>query len=155
MSPLTIQPVRVSVVVALSPDRAFRLFTDGIATWWPLKGHSMAEDTYGARAEAVVFEGRVGGRIFERIAGGSDAVWGNVLVWDPPHRVTFSWKPNLDPFPPTEVEVRFTAEGARTRVEIEHRGWQRLGDDGGRKRNAYDSGWARVLDQYASAAQQA
>jgi uncharacterized protein YndB with AHSA1/START domain len=155
MSQLTIQPVRVGIVVELSPDRAFRLFTDGIGTWWPHEGHSMAEETYGVRAETVVLEGRVGGRIFERIPGRPDAVWGNVLVWDPPHRVTFSWKPNLDPLPPTEVEVRFTAEGARTRVEIEHRGWDRLGGDGERKRRAYDSGWPRVLDQYAKAADKA
>jgi uncharacterized protein YndB with AHSA1/START domain len=153
MSQLTIEPVRVGVVVDLSLDRAFRLFTDGIATWWPVEGHSMAKETYGMRAETVVLEGRVGGRIFERIAGGAEAVWGHVLVWDPPHRVTFWWKPNLDPVEPTEVEVRFSAEGTRTRVEVEHRGWERLGDDGERKRNTYDKGWPRVLGEFATASQ--
>jgi uncharacterized protein YndB with AHSA1/START domain len=155
MSQLTIQPIRVGVVVNLPPERAFTLFTEDIAKWWPLAGHSMAEETYGARTETVVFEGRVGGRVFERIAGGPDAVWGNVLVWEPPHRVVISWKPHLRPEPSTEVEVRFTAEGAQTRVELEHRGWERLGGDGERKRNAYDGGWRGVLDEYTKAAQRA
>lgn len=152
MSELAVEPVLVSVVVDLSPDRAFRLFTDGIGTWWPIKGHSMAHDTYGMRAEQVIFEGHVGGRLLERMSDGKDAVWGTVLVWDPPHRVVFTWKPNLDPLPPTEVEVRFVAEGQRTRVQVEHRGWERLGADAGRRRKAYDAGWPGVLDLYAQAA---
>ena len=62
------------------------------------------------RAEAVVFEGRVGGRIFERMEDGREADWGHVLAWEPPHRVVFSWKPNLTPVSPTAVEVRFIPE---------------------------------------------
>ena len=30
-----------SAVVPTTPERAFEVFTDGIATWWPLDTHSV------------------------------------------------------------------------------------------------------------------
>jgi hypothetical protein len=51
------------------------------------------------------------------------------------------------------VEVRFTAvDPLHTRVELEHRGWERLGDQGNRARAGYEDGWPRVLDAFAGAA---
>ena len=45
--------------------------------------------------------------------------------------------------PATEVEIRFTAEAAGTRLELEHRGW---GDEGS---GNYDAGWERILGLFA------
>jgi uncharacterized protein YndB with AHSA1/START domain len=53
---------------------------------------------------------------------------------------------------PTEVEIRFLPEGGGTRVELEHRGWERLAEGGAEKRANYDSGWEFVLAEYGSAA---
>jgi len=49
------------------------------------------------------------------------------------------------------VEVRFTAEAAgRTRVELEHRNFERLGAAAGEKmRKDVDGGWPAILDLYA------
>jgi hypothetical protein len=49
---------------------------------------------------------------------------------------------------PTEVEVRFLQEGSGTRVELEHRGWERLAEGGAAKRDDYDGGWDFVLGKY-------
>ena len=49
----------------------------------------------------------------------------------------------------TEVEVTFTPEGERTRVDLEHRGWERLGEAAEFKRTEYEAGWDGVLDLYA------
>jgi uncharacterized protein YndB with AHSA1/START domain len=154
MSDAVMQPVRASVRIELPPKGAFRLFTEGMGTWWPMATHSIAADTYEnkVRAEAVVFEGRAGGRIFERMSDGREADWGAVIVWDPPQRVVFTWKPNFDAVPPTEVEVRFAADGAGTIVDLEHRGWERLGEAGEQKRRGYETGWPRVISRYAEAA---
>lgn len=154
MSKVVIAPVRVSVVVDCKPDEAFRIFTEQIATWWPRETHSVAADTFKGRvrAETVVFEGKLGGRIYERMEDGREADWGAVQAWEPPHRVVFSWKPNLNPVPPTEVEVTFIQEGSRTRVALEHRGWERLGDDGVAKRKGYETGWPDVLQRFANLA---
>ena len=44
---------------------------------------------------------------------------------------------------PTELEIRFTPEGAKTRVDLEHRGW----DDPEGRAN-YGPGWDYVLGHY-------
>ena len=52
----------------------------------------------------------------------------------------------------TEVEVRFTAEGGGTRVDLEHRRLERMGAGAGKVREMVDSenGWGRLLQLYAA-----
>lgn len=53
------------------------------------------------------------------------------------------------------VEVTFTAEGDGTRVQVEHRGWERLGLERGqeaRDEYAAEDGWPFVLGCYEAAA---
>jgi Activator of Hsp90 ATPase homolog 1-like protein len=140
----TIQPVRRAVTVERPLEDAFRVFTEGLGTWWPVATHSIAEDA----VETVVMEGSVGGRLYERTTGGTENDWGRMLVWEPPRRVAFEWHITGTP---TEVEVRFTAEGDRTRVDLEHRGFERL-EDGEARRESYNNGWVTVLGRYAEAA---
>lgn len=155
MREATIAPVQVSVFVDRSPKDTFRIFTEEIGSWWPLQTYSVATDTFEGkvRATTVIFEGRVGGRIYERISDGREADWGTVARWEPPHRVVFSWKPNLKPAPHTEVEVCFTQEGSGTRVELEHRAWERFGEAGFENRRGYEAGWPGVLERFAKHAQ--
>jgi uncharacterized protein YndB with AHSA1/START domain len=57
---------------------------------------------------------------------------------------------NPDAEAATEVEVRFTPDGAGTRVELEHRGWERLGATAAESREGYNGGWNEVLARYAT-----
>ncbi len=142
-------PVRLSIEVAAPVELAFRVFTDKLGTWWPLLSHSIAADEESVtRAVEAHIEGQPGGRIYEVCEDGSEADWGRVLVWDPPHRLVMSWKPSRSDRPPTELEVRFAASGAGTVVSLEHRGWERLGDLGPRARRGYETGWPGVLELY-------
>lgn len=138
-------PIRKAVTVKATPDQAFRRFTGELASWWPLRSHSVGEQD----AETVTMDGRIGGRIVERIRGGREVVWGTVTAWDPPRRVSFTWHPGDEPAHAQDVEVRFTAEGDRTRVELEHRNFERLGRLAKRARRGYPIGWAYVLGLYA------
>ena len=97
-------------------------------------------------------DAREGGRIEEVLEDGSTRDWGGVVVWEPPHRVLYSWKPNDRPTPPTEIEVRFTAQGEGTRVDLEHRGWEGLGQAAEEVRPLYASegGWTMVLGLFAN-----
>ena len=146
--------IRRSVRVSRPVDEAFALFTDGIATWWPLGTHSIGSGRDGVSAETAVLEGREGGRLYERMSDGAEASWGTILAWEPPHRVVISWHVNPARVAPTEVEVRFVPDGDGTRVELEHRGWERLGAEADEARSGYasDSGWDAVLAEFASAA---
>lgn len=137
-------PLSKSTEVELSPDAAFRRFTDEIAAWWPLKTHSVGED----KAETVVFEGRSGGRIYERTHDGGIHVWGTVIAYEPPDRVVFTWHPGREPDTAQEVEVRFQPAERGTRVELEHRRWELFGDEAESMRSRYDSGWEFVLGRF-------
>ena len=144
MQGTTVVPVRRTVTVRLSPDEAFRLFTNGIDEWWPLGTHSVGEE----RAESVTFEAGVGGRIYEVVDGGEEHEWGRVLEWDPPGRVVFSWYPGRDDTTAQQVQVTFTPAGDGTTLELVHTGWETLGDRASEVRANYDSadGWDMVLE---------
>ncbi|TAL11074.1 MAG: hypothetical protein EPO00_03925 [Chloroflexota bacterium] len=143
-----IEPIRLQFEVACPVDRAFEVWTDRIATWWP-KDHTVsAED-----GRVVVLEGRPGGRIFERRTNGLEHDWGVVTIWDPPNRLGYTWHLNRSPTDATDVEVRFVPAGsAGTRVEIEHRGWDRLGAGGEDWRDRNYGGWSTLLPHYVAAA---
>jgi hypothetical protein len=83
--------------------------------------HTVFEDR-----ENVVFDERVGGRVYERAADGREADWADVIAREPPRRFVLRWRVNPKRAP-TEIEVRFTAEDGRTRVDLEHRGWDEAG----------------------------
>jgi len=144
----SVEPVRRTVVVNRSVEDAFRVFTEEIGKWWALEVHSLSLDRTGAPAETAIMEGQVGGRLYERMSDGAEADWGRLLVWEPPHRVAFEW---FVTGTVTEVDVRFTAHGDATRVELVHGGFDRL-EDAERRRNGYDEGWALGLARYAEVA---
>ena len=50
----------------------------------------------------------------------------------------------------------FAADGEGTRVDLEHRGWERLGLDGDEARESYLNGWPLTFDRlFAEAANDA
>ncbi len=144
--------VTTQTVVDAPIDHAFRVFTDGIGSWWD-PGHHILE----AELAEMVFEPRVGGHIIDRGTDGSECRWARVLAYEPPHRVCFSWDINLrwqlesDPAKASEIEVTFTEEGPdRTRVLLTHRHLDRHGEGWEAMRDAVGSGW--TLDRFAEVA---
>lgn len=140
-----IEPLRLTVEVDCPTDHAFVVWTEQISSWWP-SGHSVSGDP----AISVVLEGRVGGRIFERTPAGGEHDWGQVTEWDPPRRLGYLWHIRRDRAQATDVAIAFV-DNARTSVEIEHRGWERLGDEGPRWRDANRSGWSGLLPHFTVA----
>jgi len=149
---ISIAPVRKAVVVEASPQSAFEVFTAGIDSWWP--------KTHGIGATPLVksvIEPFVGGRWYTHHEDGKDVVVGHVRAWEPGARfvvgweVSADWKPDARTEFASEVEVRFAAEGpGRTRVEVEHRDFERMGEGPGEKMRAgVDGGWIGILDLYA------
>jgi uncharacterized protein YndB with AHSA1/START domain len=149
----TIEAVQKTVTVECSVEHAFRTFTEGIGSWWPLHTHSISvmDDGQGA-PETAIMEPAVGGRLYERTHDGRECEGGTVLAWEPPHRLLLEWRVNPNN-PATEIEVRFSADGDATRVELEHRGWDRYPDQvGAGTRAEYNQGWEAVLDAFVDTA---
>jgi hypothetical protein len=142
-----IEPIRLAFDVTCPIDHAFDTWTRRIGDWWPADHTASGEPGL-----AVVLEGRPGGRIFERTSTGIEHDWGEVTVWEPPTRFGYLWHLRRDRADATEVEVRFIGRGATTRVEIEHRGWERLGAEGDTWRDRNRGGWATLLPHFVAAA---
>lgn len=139
--PFVVPPVEKSVLVRCGPVQAFAAFTAEIAQWWPMQTHSVAQ----AQTRSVAIEPRVGGRIYETAADGTESDWGRILVWSPPHGFSTTWHPGRPPDLHTVVELSFAAEGSATRVHLIHRGWEALGANAQAARDNYDGGWEIVF----------
>jgi uncharacterized protein YndB with AHSA1/START domain len=144
-----IEPLRLSFQVECPADLAFDVWTQRIATWWPVSHSVSAEPDI-----QVVLEPRVGGRIFERTVSGAEHDWGEITVWEPPQRLVYVWHLRRDRVDATEVEISFhELDPSTTVVEIEQRGWERLGARGPDWRNANLAGWNGLLPHFMDAIQ--
>lgn len=143
--------IKKQLTVEAPIERAFRVFTANMTTWWP-KSHHIGKSPL---AQCVV-EPRAGGRWYEVGEDGSQCDWGKVLAWEPPHRLVLAWQVDATytyaPELITEVEVRFSelAPG-RTHVDFEHRDLEKIGNvvEGPQ---GMDAGWSMILDQFVRSA---
>jgi uncharacterized protein YndB with AHSA1/START domain len=154
---MTPEPARTATVkrtlhVNAPIEHAFRVLAQRMGTWWPASHHIGK-----APFTEVVVEPRAGGRWFERDAEGAECDWGRVLVWMPPKQLVMAWhlqtdwKYSPDAARASEVSFEFIAEGPeKTRVEFEHRHFERHGEGWEKMREAVDApgGWTGVLAEY-------
>ncbi|MGW1056567.1 SRPBCC family protein [Micromonospora rubida] len=147
--------LRSSLLVPASAERAFAVFTGALTDWW------VREYTWSGPAALAKLgvEPRAGGMLYEIGPYGFRSDWGRVLTWDPPRRLVFTWQigpdrvPVPDPAQASEVEVLFLPEGPeRTRVEVEHRHFDRHGEAAEGYRQALTAGWHELLSRYLASA---
>ena len=141
---LVIEAVRKTVTVDCVVEEAFRVFTSDAISWWPTETHSLHE----GKVREIVFEEREGGEVYELSSAGEKGHWATVLAWEPPGRLVLAWNVANAEALATEVEIRFSPDGDGTRVELEHRDWEALAEEGAEKRGNYDTGWDHVLGLY-------
>lgn len=75
-----------TIIVPVPGAEAFRIFTEQPMEWVP-PTHRYLPD-----ASLIAFEPGVGGRFFERNPAGAEAVHGTITEWDPPARLTMTWR---------------------------------------------------------------
>ena len=139
------EPLRLEIDLDCSPAHAFATWTARFDQWWP-RSHTVT-----GAPTAVMLEPHVGGRLYERAMDGHEIDWGEITVWDPPHRLAYLWYIRRDRSDATDVEITFAGRGdGTTRVEIVHSGWERLGD-GETWRDANRGGWAGLLPSFVTA----
>jgi uncharacterized protein YndB with AHSA1/START domain len=115
--------VYVALRVKATPERAFQAFVEEIGAWW--RPNAMFQTT--PRPGVLSFEPGEGGRLIETREGGKVFEIGQIRIWEPPHRLVFSWRQANFPLDlHTEVEVGFEAVGEETRVSVEHRGFDQV-----------------------------
>jgi uncharacterized protein YndB with AHSA1/START domain len=151
--------VRKSVIVSVSQQHAFDVFTQGFDGWWP-RSHHIGKSPM----KQAIIEAREGGRCYTTQEDGTECDWGQVLTWDPPHRfvmawqITHEWGYQPDLARSSEVEIAFTPlPDGGTRVDLEHRHFERMGPEGDTMRVGVGGpgGWPTLLDQFKAHAEAA
>jgi hypothetical protein len=132
----------IEVEVATDVDGAFATWVERAASWWP-RGHTLS-----AELAAVVFEPRVGGRIYERDTAGAEHTWGEVVVWEPPTRLECLWHLAFPREEATHLSITFTPQGGATSVRLEQTGWDALGDAGRLRRERTVNAWSLVTSVF-------
>jgi hypothetical protein len=149
-----VEPVRREIVVPVSAERAFTVFTADMTSWWPSDHHIGS-----APIEEIVIEPHEGGRWFTRHADGSETSTGHVVAWEPGERFAVTWqigadwKYHVDLV--TTIEVHFVAEASdRTRVVLEHRDLDAYGQEAAKMRDVFEQpgAWNATLSAFAAAA---
>ncbi len=154
--PNEIEPVCKSIRVKASAEKAFRIFTQEMDTWWPRTHH-----IGNSPMKRVVVEGKPGGRIYTEQEDGTVCPWASVRTWAPPNLFVMVWQvspewqyePNIERC--SEVEVRFTpVDDGTTLVELEHRGIQRHAGACAAMREQVNAegGWGSLLGMFAKKA---
>lgn len=140
---------RVTVFVAVTLEEAFRVFTEEIDQWWR-RGPQYR--IAGKRRGQLAFEPGVGGRLFETFeldSGPRTIEIGQVLAWEPPHRLAFEWRGvNFKPTESTHVEVSFEAFGHGTQVTVQHRGWSTLRDGHPARHGLVGADFSRMIGMW-------
>lgn len=159
MEPAREDSVRRSIVVRAGAERTFRVFTEGVDTWWP-RAHHIGSSP----AKRFVIEPRADGRCYTEQTDGTDCDWGRVLVWEPPQRfvmawqITSTWQYEPDLQKSSEVEIQFVPQpDGTTRVELEHRYFERHGAGAGAMRAFMEApnAWGGLLELFRTSAEQA
>ncbi len=108
------ESIHKSVLLACGQERAFALFTEHASLWWP-EGRRHTGD---AKSEIRL---SASGRFWERAGDGREVELGRIVEWNAGERLRIEFYVGTDAAHPTELIVGFAAEGAGTRVTIDHR----------------------------------
>ena len=140
------EPIIVEFDVKTDVEHAFAMWTEKCALWWP-RSHCMSQ----AEGFEVVFEPFVGGRIVETGPDGAEYDWGEVTLWEPPHRVDYRWHIFLDSDRATMVCVAFEPRDGGTRVRLENSGFEIFGDGTADRIERVGGAWAGITGHYREA----
>jgi uncharacterized protein YndB with AHSA1/START domain len=135
--------VTAEIQIAAPPERVFQALVDPkqIVAWW-------RNDT--VSLEGVEVEPRIGGRFgyqTNKTVDGKNRfrVQGEILEYDPPRVLAYTWQANLhhDPARRTIVRWELTPVTGGTHVRVTHSGLAQEAES----RRGYSSGWPDLIER--------
>jgi hypothetical protein len=121
---------------------------------WP-RSHHIGK----APLKKAIMEGHIGGRCYSEQTDGTECDWGRITTLGTAGAFcdgTAQWEYQPDVMKSSEVDVRFTPESdGTTRVDLEHRHFERIGAGWESMREMVDSkgGWGGTLQPFAAQAE--
>ena len=136
-------PIVKILTVPLSPKRAYKLFTEEMADWWPLEQHSISQDG----TATIHVPDRVGEQVIEEKPDGTTTPWGRVTESAPGEAFGMTWHVGRPESDATHVRVTFDVVADGTKVTLVHDGWHAMGNEAKALRQNYFKGWEFVFSQ--------
>ncbi len=102
----------------------------------------VSSETVIAPAAKMYVEPRIGGayQLFMNPQDATPSNAGQFLIFEPDHRVVYTWEWYGDG-EVTQIDVTFSAEGAGTRLDLTHSGFQLQ-----KSHDMHDTGWDSYID---------
>ena len=141
--------VERSIRVEASPQVAFKIYVEEIDQWWPWQGAEFRYTFAGPDREPdqILFEAQEGGRFYEVFADGTSYDIGNIVAYEPPGRLVYTWQaPDWEGR--TTIELTFEPDGDGTLVTLRHWGFEEAGVP--ELADGYGIGHSEVMGIYAS-----
>ncbi|WP_316861405.1 SRPBCC domain-containing protein [uncultured Cohaesibacter sp.] len=150
-----LKPVVKVIEVPIDAPFAYRLFTSGIASWWPLDTRSISAHSVGKPAKTIEADPIPGGAIIEISADDTRYVWGNFADCAPPFSLAIDFHMGQPKEHNTLLAISFLQmEEHQTLVKLVHSGWDCFGPLAQMMREGYDRGWDEIFcNHYAQACQ--
>jgi hypothetical protein len=147
-------PALTSIVeVPCSREKAFKIFTEQMGTWWPIHQRSMSMAWHSKPAKSLEVQAKLGGKITEIGDDDTQHHWGTFTDFAPHDRVRFDLHMGMPPDQTSHVEVVFEAlSDNATRVILTQTNFEGFGEMAAMVLQGYTSGWPVIFEQaYAKA----
>lgn len=146
-----LDPLVKTIEVPCNQQKAFTVFLDEMASWWPLDKFTTSM-MKGAPAKSIKVDTREGGKIIEVGSDDSETLWGTIKAYDP--YSFFSMDFHI-PGPPvfevgkfSHVEVKFTKlADQQTLVELTQTNLEVFEDMAEGVHHGYNFGWGLIFEQ--------
>ncbi|PCI81674.1 MAG: hypothetical protein COB20_01610 [SAR86 cluster bacterium] len=146
-----LDPIVKTIEVPCDQQKAFTVFLDEMASWWPLDKFTTSM-MKGAPAKSIKVDTREGGKIIEIGSDDSETLWGTITTYDP--YGFFSMDFHI-PGPPafevgkfSHVEVKFTKLAEQqTQVELTQTNLEVFEDMAEGVHGGYNFGWGLIFEQ--------
>jgi Activator of Hsp90 ATPase homolog 1-like protein len=116
--PISAYAVSVELTVAAGRNKTWKSLVKKTSDWWPATYFSLSG------TKRFVIENRLGGRTYEDGGKKAGAIWGTVIGWLPPEKITFGFEmyPGWSGPGRSFVSISLTEVDGSTKMALEDHG---------------------------------
>lgn len=146
-----LEPIVKTIEVPCDQKKAFTVFLDEMASWWPLDKFTTSM-MKGAPAKTITVDVCEGGKIIEVGSDDSETLWGTIKTYDPYDFFSMDFHipgpPAFEVVQFSHVEVKFTKIAEQqTQVELTQTNLEVFGDMAEGVHGGYNFGWGLIFEQ--------
>lgn len=151
-----LDPIVKTIEVPCDQKKAFTVFLDEMASWWPLDKFTTSM-MKGAPAKTIKVDAREGGQIIEVASDDSETLWGTIKKFDPYDFFSMDFHipgpPDFEVGKFSHVEIKFSKlADQKTQVELTQTNLEIFEELAEGVHGGYSFGWGLIFEQAYKAA---